>query len=104
MTAWTPCAPSNASTVLWRRCRTSGLDQVERGELEEAAAIAGHLDADGSGACSLVRAAIAVAEGDVAAAAEHLSRFDALREQATGGNFGGLLAAEHDRLSALVAG
>jgi tetratricopeptide (TPR) repeat protein len=80
-----------------------GLDHVDRGELEEAAVIADHLDTHRSDIGSLVRGAIAVAEGDAAAAARLLSRFDAVREQAISGNFGGLLAAEHERLRYLVA-
>jgi predicted ATPase/DNA-binding SARP family transcriptional activator len=75
-----------------------GLDHVDRGERAAALVLADRLDEDDDGAGRIIRAAIALDDGDVSAASEQLARWDPVREQAVGGLFGSLLAAEHDRL------
>jgi predicted ATPase/DNA-binding SARP family transcriptional activator len=81
-----------------------GLDLVDRGDVAAATELADRLDEEGRDGGCILRAAIALKSGDVATASDHLERWDSVREQAVGGSFGGLLAAEHDRLRAGAAG
>lgn len=75
-----------------------GLDLVDQGESTAARELADRLDEEHRDAGCIVRAAIALDDGDATAASDHLERWDPVRDQAIGGLFGSLLAAEHERL------
>lgn len=81
-----------------------GLEHLDREELSAANEYADLLDGDGMEGGHILRAALANEIGDVTAASDHLERWDPIREQAVGGLFGSLLAAEHERLRSRVLG